>query len=377
MKRLFLIFCLLLSGKTMAAPAEYRGKESVQVARGDTVSGDLLVGSRYLDVYGVVTGDLFGAGERALIEGSIGDDCMVAGREIIIRGTVKGMVFGFAETVIIDGEVGDDVIAFAGNVRVTERGRIRGNLHVATGELRVEGGVIEGGLKGGCGKAYLNGSFGGKVDFEAGHIAFGANYTAAGGTKLKLSGGLKGKTIENLPANAEIHYQRRKRFYQSVFFFWSFLSTFVIGILYVSFFRNFSRDQLRFAKEHAASSVGIGFLMLVATPIVILILGLLVLTLPVALILLAFYLIILYSSSILSGLFLGNYLLTSARKNGTSKTLIWGLLVGLILLFLLAEVPFIGWLFELAATSFGMGGLAAYLWHLYRERSGTQQPTAA
>lgn len=361
MKHFMIMLAVLTASVASGLGADYRGNENVRVEAGDSLFADLISGSRYVDIMGYVDGDVYSGCERMNVEGEIKDDFFAGAREITVKGKVGGMVVGAGQSVTIDGEVGSDVIAFGAEVRITPRAHIKGNLFVGSGSLMFDGGRVDGWIKGGVGQLYLNGSVGEPVSLEAGDVRFGNDYYAPQGTRLTLPKDLDSH-MPNLPNNLEIEIKNRKAFYQSGFFYWSLVSMFVVGLLISLIFKNFTHNLLDVARRNIFKNTGIGFLFLIAAPIAIIILIALILTIPAALILLALYFILLYLSSILTGLYAGKYIFELLGKKSEQPNLVLSLIVGLILVVLFPKLPFIGWLIKLAVISFGMGSFVVYLW---------------
>ncbi|KAA3620444.1 MAG: hypothetical protein DWQ05_00440 [Calditrichaeota bacterium] len=370
MKRivLFVGIMLLLAAAVHVHASDYKGGRTVHIAAGDTTSKDLMVAARNVLLEGVLLGDLFAAGENVTVKGDVGDDLFAAAKNLTIRGTVNGMLFGGGETVLIDSEIADDVFVGGGTVRITEKAYIRGNVFVGTGNLLFEGGTIEGNLKGGSGVAFFDGEVGGSIEWGSEKIEFGPNFEAGGEIEFKLPYWMEGKEIENVPANAIITYGERH--YAGMFFkfVFTFLAAVLLGLCYVLIFKDFAKDQIGFAEQNVLQSLGLGFLALVATPVVIVILAVMVLSIPIALFVLAFYLMLLYLAGIISGLFLGVQILNRASKNGNKSSLVWALILGVFLLALLKHIPYIGVLISLIVVSFGMGSFLYFIWNNYKNK---------
>lgn len=362
MKSLSRGFLLFLLVSSLSFGADYRGEETVQVNAGDSLFTDLISGSHYVDMLGYINGDMFSACQRLNIEGEVTEDVFAGAQEITIRGKVGDMVVCAGQNITVDGEVGGDVIAFGAEVRVTQRADIKGNLFVGSGKLSLDGGRIDGWVSGGTGDLYLNGSVGDSVKLEAGNVRFGAGYSAPKGTKLTLKKDLDLNTIPNRPENLTVIIRKEKAFYRSSLFYWSIISMFIVGLLISLIFKNFTYNLLKVAGENVLKNTGVGFIFLIAAPIVILILVVLILTIPAALILLALFLIFLYLSSIFSGLYVGKYVFELIGRKEEKPNLILPLLTGLLVIVLLSKLPFIGWLIKLIAISFGMGSFVMYLW---------------
>jgi cytoskeletal protein CcmA (bactofilin family) len=304
------------------------------------------------------------------IDGRVEDDVRAAGKEILVRGEIGDGLLGIGGLVMIDGTVKGDLLGFGGQVRITPTGSVKGNAFVGCGEFRLDGGSIGGNLKGGAGSVYLNGSIKGAVELEVEEISFGPEYAASGGTTLKLERELDVSTLKNAPADLQMIIAPKKRFYQSAFFYWAFLASLIVGGLLIAFAKNFVRDYIDTSTRHIGKNFGIGILLVAAVPIAIVILLLMILTIPVGLMTLAIYLILLYLSSIFTAFVAGDYLQKLWHKNGAPLPFL-SLLIGLLAVFLLAEVPFVGWLISLAVISFGCGSLILYIWNSARPANKT------
>ena len=370
MKRLMflVIFTLILTGFALAA--DCTGAEEIHVIKSDTLYHDLFAAARTVDIFGPALGDIYIACERADFEAPISDDLFAACRELTIKGPVGDNAVGFAQNIYVDSEIKGDLFAYCGKLRLTENAHIHGNLHLGAGEFFLDGATIDGNIDGGAGDAFLNGKVGGKVCLDAGWVRFDSLYAAAGGTNLTLRTALDEKSTKFAPADLKVTIKAHRHFYQKVYFYWLLLSFLVVGILLISFCKGFSKDYLTYSQSSIWKHLGVGFLILVATPVVALILIILLVTIPLGIILAAGYMIVLYFSYIFTALFLGNWIIRQIKKNGVSP-LFWSLSAGILCVLLLDKIPFIGWLLELAAVCFGMGSLIGYIWHEIKPAAST------
>lgn len=359
---LFSIFLILDSGNT----AVFKGADAIRIKEGDTLRQDLFAGCRYLDLRGPAMGDIYAAAERITIEAPVGDDIIAGGRDLIIKSQVRDGVIGFGQTILIDSEIGGDVIAFGGELRLTENARIKGNLYVATGKFILDKGHVEGNIAGGSGYAYLNGNVGGDVKLDLGKVDFDSGYVSGGINRLTLHQPLDEKALKFAPANLEITIEKKEQFFESFFFYWWVIALLVSGIVIFSLFKQAGHDYLEKARKDVLKSIGLGFLILVVTPIALVLLTVLVFTIPLSLILLAVYLVAVYLSLIYSALYAGDLVLRYLRKNNGSWPWLGVFAVGLILVVLLPKIPVIGWLIGLGIICFGLGSLSAYIWSVYR-----------
>lgn len=366
MKQLAIVFSVAVMVAMSAFAAEYRGDERLIINPQDTLFADLFAGSRITDILGYIEGDVYSGCQRINVEGEITEDLFAAAQEINLRGKVGDMLIGAGQSITIDGEVGGDVVAFGGEVRLTPRANIKGNLFIGSGSFMMDGGSVGGWIRGGAGDIYLNGSVADSIILEAGSIEFGNGFRAPAGTKLILSKELDESRLAELPENVAVVVKPKKPFYQSGFLYWSVIAMFVMGLLISLIFKNFIYGLLAAAGENVLKNIGVGFLSLILAPIAVVILAILILTIPAALILLGLFLILLYLSSIFTGLYMGKYIFELLGQTSERPNLILPLIVGLILVVLLSKIPFIGWLIKLTVICFGMGSFITYMWRLRR-----------
>jgi hypothetical protein len=83
------------------------------------------------------------------------------------------------------------------------------------------------------------------------------------------------------------------------------------------------------------------------------------------------YLVLLVVGYVSSGIVLGEWLLQRARGDGTQSTLwrVGAAIVGVLVVSLLARIPWLGGWVVLAALLVGLGALALQIWQLREPRT--------
>src|SRR5689334_13432873 len=84
-------FFLFLFAHPLPA-SETRTGETIRVAKGETLNGNLYAAGGDVDIAGEVTGDLLIAGSHVTIPGTVGHDVATIGGELDLTGTVGGDV---------------------------------------------------------------------------------------------------------------------------------------------------------------------------------------------------------------------------------------------------------------------------------------------
>ncbi len=358
----FLLIVLLVAAINTDA-AEYFSGKTIKVAFGDTLDQDLFAGCNEIQIFGYAAGDIYGACESFKIEGKVSDDVLAACRSFELNGIIDDGLIVFAETITIAGTVRGDVLAFGREVRLTDRTKLEGNIFIGTGEFYQDGATIAGNVSGGSGKVYLNGKIGGKVELEVQNIEFGSGYSAGGGTIITVPEGFDESSISFAPSDLEIYYEETDYFFQTGFFYWSFFAFLVTGLLIILVFKNSSKDYVSYARSNLPVSLGAGVIFAIVTPTVLTIISFFVITIPAALIVFFIYLILIYLSFIFSAIYAGDYLRNLVFKTNGDRSLIWPLVIGLIVICLAVQIPYLGWLFGITFICFGSGSLIMYIWH--------------
>jgi len=90
-------------------------------------------------------------------------------------------------------------------------------------------------------------------------------------------------------------------------------------------------------------------------PVACLIAALMLVTLPLGVIVMQFYLLAIFLARLVTAQFLGDWLLRRTGQQQPSEYL--ALAGGLVILFLLTEIPYVGFLIWLTALFLGVGGI--------------------
>lgn len=144
----------------------------------------------------------------------------------------------------------------------------------------------------------------------------------------------------------------------------SFVSTLVLGLLFIRFYPIATELTVANLSRRTLASFGMGLLLCLLGPIVILLLAATLLGLPLALVAAAGLFLILYLSRIFAITWLGWGLLRSfGRAPGARAAFV----TGLILYFILTLIPFAGGFVMLLMTVIGTGALLLSKGEIYRK----------
>jgi len=340
------------------------------VDRRGNVSDDYYAAGGTVTIDANVNGDVIAAGGTVTVGNRVTQDVMVAGGTVTIRGRVDDDVRAAGGNVTIDATVGDDALASGGNVTLTSEATVGGNAMLAGGVINVNG-TVNGDLKAAGGTVTINGTIHGNVDLESDQVSIapGAridgnlNYSSPTKGNINKDAVIRGKTSYTVSEHYRPHPATR---------FLSVITFSVAGIVWLLFFPRFTSATTARMGSEFWKNIGLGFALLVATPVAFVLLMVSFVGIWVGLPLLAIYLVALVLAYLLAAFFVAE---TGSRlfhfDTGTRGRVMLALIVALALLAAIRFVPVLGGLVTFLLMLTALGASAFQLHDLYR---GGQNP---
>lgn len=343
------------------------------IDRRGNVNDDYYAAGGTVTIDANVNGDVIAAGGTVTVGNRIQQDVMAFGGTVTVRGRVDDDVRAAGGNVTIDATVGDDTLASGGNVTLTSDARVGGDALLAGGVINING-TVDGDLKAAGGNVTINGTIHGNVDLEADQVSIAPGARIDG--KLNYRSPTKGSINKDAVIRGKTTYTESKHYRpHPAARFLSVITFSVAGIVWLLLFPRFtSATTARMGKEFW-KNLGLGFALLVATPVAFILLMISFVGVWVGLPLLAIYLVSLVLAYLLAAFFVAE---TGARllryETGTRGRIMLALVVALVLLAAIRFIPVLGGLvtFLLMLTALGAG--AFQLHELYR---GGQNQVAA
>ncbi len=432
------IFTLLaLMVLTLVTPAQAfdgRSGDNVVIKADETIEDDVYVTANNFTLEGTVKGDLVVFGTTITINGTVEGDLIAAGQSVTINGKVTddariaGAALKLGKTAII----GDDVIAGGASVEAENGSVVEGELVVGAGQALLDG-QVTGDVLAGTGSLELNGEFGGDIKAEVGDpdegglppsiympqadidfpsvkpgfnvggnakIAGNLEYTQSKDIKIP-AGAVSGKTIRTEPVidsnKVVVQPTPAEKAMTWTFDLLRTIVTWIIfGLLLGWLAPTFIKTLMEKVQTQPAASLGWGVLTYAAFFFAILVIlvamiagGILfgVLTLggmvgtiivvgilAIFTLIVSFVLVTVFLTKIVIA-WLGGKLILARIKPELAEHKVWPLVVGVIIVALLAALPFVGWLFKILAMFLGLGALWIWGRDLLQARKATMATT--
>ncbi len=314
---------------------------------------------------------LFRAGDNVTIKEELDGTAFIAGNNVNINKSINGIAFVAANNLKIKDNQ-EYVIAAGGNVELS--GKVEKDLFLAGQNIEskdfsvgrdsyIFGDIVK--LDGdfnrniyiSAGEVVLNGTYNGNITISATNIKVVDGVKINGTLKYnedatinKLDKDIKTKTYVNAtPKVSFIDYLK------SVLL--SYLKLLIIALVLALFFENIYKASLKQTKDKSFNGIlglcGKGLLILIGVPILALSLMVTGVFSSIGIIALLIYGIFVYISSIFSGY----YLATMLDKKYFHKNLnnYWLLIIGILLIYILRMLPFVGGLVLIVSATLSLG----------------------
>ena len=347
---------------------------------------------------GRVDGDYMGFGGHVAVDHAVGADATLAGGSVEVNAPIGDDLRVAGGTVVVKGPVGGEFYGAAGDLRLTPEARIVGDAAVAGGNIAIDG-RIGGSLRAAARTIVINGEVAGDVRINAQQIALGPKAKIGGtlsvrssepmsraegavvvGAVTDSSGERRARRAER-DADAGYDDDRMSRRWMpmgvgSVFGYLMLLALAALMLWLAPRFASRAADAVAGSPWR---SLGIGLLVVIVVPLVVVLLVLTLLGIPFALALLAFYPLLTMLGFVVTAVALGRRVGGAFRSSPATPSLSTSPAVsasasdtatpaspalrfgtaalGLLVLMLLGWLPFIGWLLLALATLAGLGAV--------------------
>lgn len=345
----------------------------------------------------VIDEDLYAAGTRVIIEGTIRGDLIVLARQVDVRGTVEGDVLGVAFDIDIDGEVGGSVRATAWDVTVT--GRVGDDLLAFARHVELDGSVgrdflmagVSADVDGTVGRELrgeflwgltIEGAIERNVDVGVHRLRvtdtarveqaltyrqgwIGQNVRGWAGRFVVDEGADVGIVAEVQPLPTELSVRAFRTLLQVL----RFLGFLLVGVLFIGVTPRFARSAVEMAGRRPLASAATGLAVILLTPVLALAAFLTIVLIPLALTALGVWLPLLFVGAAPAVIAFGRWV-TRDRT-----TLIGSLVAGALVWRLLRFIPLAGLAIYWLATAWGIGALLLALAGRWRNQGAIEPPS--
>ncbi len=355
----------LLAGLALAldltqplSAVEKRKGPTITIRSGETVDESLLASGESVNIDGTVNGNLFAFARRIVIKGDIKGDVFSFGQILDVDGTVEGSVYTWNQSVDVRGRVAHSVFVGAETLQLEPTGRVDADVLVGCGEMRLQG-TVGRDVTAGCGSAEVRGEVGRNLRAYTDQLTLVAPGRVGGNLEARVD---KKEHVQIEPGatvaghtEVRLRAKRPSRYTRPGFYLWQgiqLMAALVTGLLLFWLFPALFGVRLGKAGS-LLQATGVGFLVLAATPVAAIIAGITLIGLPIALLGLVVWVAGLYLAKIFVAALVGRVMMRPPV--GQLRPFVPALLMGLVIVFVASNLPYLGGWVRLLVMLLGLG----------------------
>lgn len=353
---------LIFSFALPVQAAEVRVGERVTISQNEVISENIYAAGGQTTLSGALNGDAVVAGGEVVLNGEVVGDAALIGGSIGVFEKINGDMRSLGGQITVGESVTGDVVVVGGSVSVLPDVVIGGDFLVVGGEIHMDG-VVNGDVRVVAGELYLNGLIAGNVDARVGEVVFGDNVAVGGdftyraNEEAEISGAAVAGEIAftAFEHNAEVAAAPFAQL-AAGFVIFQLVIFIVATIVMVLVFPKLSHEVgVATTTKKAWRYAGVGFAALILIPIAALILFISVLGVFLGGMVLIGYMLLIAVAKAMTGITVGAYISRWTKKEAIVSWK-WALL-GVVVIELLALIPFFGWLIFLVFFIITLGAL--------------------
>lgn len=374
------LFAVLLAILPSAATAATNEPGRYVLAATNVVADQLFAFAPTVDLAGTVADDaVVLAGVEARLSGTVSNDLwMAAGQGVEVSGSVGDHARLAAALVDVSGHFGRSLSAAGREVHLATNSLVAEDVNLAGYSVALEGRVGSNATLVAMRTATIGGHIGGSVRVTAEDISVLPNtkidgdlvYVSSKELFLDRSVVLGGKLTHEPPRTVPAAELATAQFAGTVIFAFSAM---LAGTLFVVVFPRFTGNSARLLRQATWRCLFTGAFAMPALLLMALLALFSGVVLPLGVVLLSSFGLLLYLGNLLVALALGGLLL---RQHGPQPAghAILSLALGVVVLYVLKAMPFVGFFLALAAWFAGTGALLLNLFHSQRTLLPQQPP---
>lgn len=364
----FRAFSLILLGlfvfTTPLLGSVFKTADGIIVARNDSIQDDLYTFGNFVEINGMVDGDVLAFVYDFSSSGTVLGNINVFTYSADIRGTIDKSVRAFANSVAVGGEINRDVLLVGNQLSIRKATLIGRDLVCMGSEIRFSGVVKnDATLQGNT--VIISGTIEGNVKVKAGQLSIYSPAVIKGNlvyesvNEMEIDDDviIEGETTWDIPEEEE---DKAASPWSYLFDFVLFLLTLTTGFMLILIVKSHTRESVRQIHTRPGMTFAVGFITLAVCTVGALVAIILVIGIPIGVVMICGGVILFYVGKVYVAIALGRGIFRIFRPELFPIGVEF--IVGLIILTLLFHIPYLGAVIYFLTVILGMGAAVnAYL----------------
>jgi len=362
-------FCTVLAVPPGASATEFRHDKQVTIAKDEVIHSDLFAAGGRIRIEGTIEGDLVVAGGEVEITGHVLGDIISSSGALRLMGKVDGNIRGYAGNVSLKGTVGRNVMVFGGEVIIDRDAKIGGSLTSFCGEQSIDG-YIGRDLLVFAGQVNITGSIAGSARIKGGELHIDSSAQIDG--PVDFQGDKPAEVSPRAKLASPVHFEKMRHgpdYSSGHYYIWRVIWTaafILFGMVLVLLVPKFAAETISAAERYGAP-IGLGVLVFFGVPIAAFIACFTVVGIPLAVFTAGFWILMICTAELVVGAVVGNWILGRATDTwGMIGRMALGFVIVRIVYTPLAQVHALGLLAGLGIWMWGMGAISLALYRRFQ-----------
>jgi len=372
-------FCTVLAVPPGASATEFRHDKQVTIAKDEVIHSDLFAAGGRIRIEGTIEGDLVVAGGEVEITGHVLGDIISSSGALRLMGKVDGNIRGYAGNVSLKGTVGRNVMVFGGEVIIDRDAKIGGSLTSFCGEQSIDG-YIGRDLLVFAGQVNITGSIAGSARIKGGELHIDSSAQIDG--PVDFQGDKPAEVSPRAKLASPVHFEKMGHgpdYSSGHYYVWRIIWTaafILFGLVLVLLVPKFAAETISAAERYGAP-IGLGVLVFFGVPIAAFIACFTVVGIPLAVFTAGFWILMICTAELVVGAVVGNWILGKATDTwGIIGRMALGFVIVRIIYTPLAQVHALGLLAGLGIWMWGMGAISLALYRRFQPVIAPNAPSA-
>jgi cytoskeletal protein CcmA (bactofilin family) len=367
--------CAALALPSGASATEFRHDKQITIGKDEVIHSDLFAAGGRIRIEGTIEGDLVVAGGEVEITGHVLGDVLSSSGALRVTGQVDGNIRGYAGNILLKGTVGRNVMVFGGEITFDKDAKIGGSLTSFCGEEFLSGHLGRD-LLAFVGELNITGNIGGAVKIKGGELHIDSSAQIDG--PVNFEGDRAPDVSPQAKLASPVHFEKLKHGddYRTVhYYIWQVIwaaAYILFGLVLFALMPNFAEDTVKSAERYGAAS-GLGVLVGFGMPIAACIACVTVVGLFIGISALFLWYAALHFGQVIIGALVGKWLM---GRTSELWPLIGRMAVGVVILRLLTIIPHVGWVFKYGAALWGVGAISLVVYQRIRPMIAPGTPPA-
>lgn len=347
---------LNLLGLGSAHALEVRGGNEVYVS--EKINDDLFMGGIDGKFDGELRGDIIAAGWDITIDGIVDGNVNACGYMVKVGGNIYRSVRMAGYKLTVDGQIGNNLMMAGAFARVSRTCEVGNDVNISAGVVNINGTIL-GDLDVKADEVVISGTIDKNVSITCTKLTIDRSAVIIG--DLVYSSPEKARIAHGAQIDGDRKWKKKTTadtspFYSILKSLILFVGAFITGLLLFGYCRTSASSVKSVIAGDLPRAFGFGLVAFIVVPIVLLFLLATVVGIPVSIVGLLIYTVLFYTSKLFVATAIGDKVM-QIISSSEPKSYALSLFIGLVILTILFNIPYIGWVFYLATVVTGLGAI--------------------